>query len=252
MTALAGVTSSLARGALLAALALVAGCHTPPRRPATPEVHGILYEAGKLEQELRGIQEAQDAFDLRCRVAALYLTLVEYPSAPRRERLDNARRALAHADAAILLEPDRVEGHFYRALGLGRVLEFSTVPDLSKIGLLDQAARRARDLDPDFQGAGPLRLLAVFYSQAPSWPIGPEEAGEDDVIDGLFREALERAPTCAENRVCYAEYLVEKHRVSEAAGHARAAQELLATDPLVGSSFERDDLQRRIEAILRL
>ncbi|MBX3471736.1 MAG: hypothetical protein KF878_33185 [Planctomycetes bacterium] len=240
------------RALAVLALALAAGCHTPPRRPATPEVHGLLYEAGKLEQELGRIKEAQDAFELRCRVASLYLTLVEYPSAPKRERLDNARRALAHADAAIILEEDRVEGHFFRALALGRVLEFSTIPDLSLIGLLDQSARRARELDPGFQGAGPLRLLAVFYSQAPSWPVGPEGAGEDDLIEELFEEALERAPECAENRVCFAEYLRAKKRLPEAVEHARAALDLLASDPLIGSTFERDDLQQRIDAILRL
>lgn len=237
------------RGALLVA-ALLAGCvGAPPRRPS-PEVDRMLAEAQGLEAELRQIGAARDEVTLRSRLASLYLTLVDYPGAPDRERLDNAKRALAHADAAIAADDERVEGHYYRAVALGRVLELSTIPDLDQIDELEAAGRRARELDPSFQGAGPLRLLAMLYWKAPAWPLGPEEAGEDEVIEALFREAIERAPTCAENRICYAEYLQDEGRRIEAIQHARAAADLLPHDPLV-STFDRPELQRRIADLLR-
>ncbi len=236
------------RGVLVAAL--LAGCATTSPRPAAPEVTRIHEEARDLEGELQQIGAAQDAVTLRARLASLYLTLVDYPGARTRERLDNAQRALAHADAAIALDEERVEGHYYRAVAIGRVLELSTIPDLDQIDELDEAGKRARELDPSFDGAGPLRLLALLYWKAPAWPVGPEEAGEDEVIEALLREAIERAPTCAENRICLAEYLDDDGRRIEAIQQARAAQELLPTDPFV-SSFDRPELQRRIEDLLK-
>lgn len=230
--------------------ALLAGCASTSPAPAVPEVARMREEAEGLEVELRQIGAAQDAVMLRARLASLYLTLVDYPGAPNRERLDNAQRALAHADAAIALDDDRVEGHFYRAVALGRVLELSTIPDLGQIDELNAAGKRARELDAGFAGAGPLRLLAMLYWKAPAWPVGPEEAGEDELVEAMFREAIERAPTCAENRICFAEYLDDRGRRIEAIQHARAAQELLPTDPLV-SSFDRPDLQRRVADLLK-
>ncbi len=230
--------------------ALLAGCASTTPGPATPEVERMQAEAQGLEVELRQIGAAQDAVTLRARLASVYLTLVDYPGARDRERLDNAQRALAHADAAIALDDERVEGHYYRAVAIGRVLELSTIPDLGKIDELDEAGKRARELDAGFAGAGPLRLLAMLYWKAPAWPVGPEEAGEEEVIEALFREAIERAPTCAENRICFAEYLNDDGRRIEAIQHARAAQELLPGDPLV-SSFDRPELQRRIADLLK-
>lgn len=242
-----------ARRAVALALAIVAcsgGCATTQPGPATPEVTRLREEALDLEVELRQIAATQDAVTLRGRLASLYLTLVDYPGAPTSERRDNAQRALAHAHAAIALDDDRVEGHFYRAVAVGRILELSTIPDLGQIDELNEAGKRARELDPGFQGAGPLRLLAMLYWQAPAWPVGPEEAGEDELIEALFREAIELAPTCAENRISFAEYLADERRDPEAQEQARAARDLLPADPLV-SAFDRPALQARVDALLK-
>jgi hypothetical protein len=203
-------------------------------------------ETDALEREIEG----NDSFALRCLAASLYLTLVDYPGSPRGERLDNAQRALFHANAAIRLDESRVDGHFYRAVGIGRSLELARAPDPGMIEELEAAGLRAREIDPAFKGAGPLRLLAMLYAQAPAWPIGPEDAGEHEVIDALFREAIRLAPTCAENRIAYAEYLLSQGREEEMAEHILAASELLDQDPLV-SPFDRPDLQRRLNELLR-
>lgn len=229
--------------ALFAALAL-AGCHSS--RPRSTE------EAkwGANLRELEDRTRAEDNFDLRCLAASQYLTFIGFPGLEKRDQLESARRALMHAEAAIRLDDERVEGHYYRAVAIGYVLDKSTLPDLDLIEELEDAGLRARELDASFNGAGPLRLLAMLYWQAPPWPVGPEDAGDDEVIDPMFRESIRRAPGCSENHVSYAEYLEDRGRSAEAVEHARKARVLLDDDP-IATPFDRPDLKRRIEVLLR-
>lgn len=232
-----------ARALVLAALLALAGCQST--RPRSTE-------EAKWGANLRDLEERtrnDDNFDLRCLAASQYLTFIGFPTLEKRDQLESARRALMHADAAIRLDDDRVEGHYYRAVAIGYVLDKSTLPDLSLIDDLEEAGLRARELDASFNGAGPLRLLAMLYWQAPPWPVGPEDAGDDEIIDDMFREAIQRAPGCAENHVCYAEYLEDRDRDAEAFEHARRAREVLLEDP-IATPFDRPDLERRIAALL--
>ena len=102
--------------------------------------------------------------------------------------------------------------------------------------------------DPSFRGAGPPRLLALLYQKAPPFPIGPELAGEEDVIEELFREAIELAPDHVENYVCYAEFLKEEDRKVEALNTARKARKLLSGKRLTRG--ERRALTVRIQQLL--
>lgn len=181
--------------------------------------------------------------------ARLCLGRVEHPATPKGERSDWAARALAHADRATALEPERVEGHYYRAVALGRVLEHATLPPLSKISELEAAGQRARSLDPAFNCAGALRLLALLYYKAPSWPIGPASAGDEELIESLFEEALRRAPGCPENLIGYAEYLHDQGRNARALDLAEGAALALADHPGL-EAHERGELQGRVRRLL--
>lgn len=191
-----------------------AGPRPSPDLPWGSDLH-------ELEQQVRH----SDDFDLRCVVASQYLALVSW------RELD-----------------DRVQGHYYRAVAIGHVLDLSALPDLDLIDDLEASGVRARELDPGFDGAGPLRLLAVLYWQAPAWPAGPENAQDDELIDALFREAIERAPACAENRIAYAEYLAKRGRGAEAAAHAAGARAALPHDT-IATPFERRALLERLERV---
>jgi tetratricopeptide (TPR) repeat protein len=232
---------------IVALVVLLAGCQSAEQRPHDPEFLRMKGTLTELEEDLRS---GGDAVAMRCRVASLYLTLASFTGSPTDDRLDCAQRALLHADAALALDDERVEGHFYRAVGIGRVLELSTMPDLSLIGDLEAAGLRAKELDPAFCGAGPVRLLALLYWQAPAWPIGPEDAGEHEVIDALFRQSIELAPTSAENHLSYAEYLADRDREDEALEHFLRAKRLLPDDRLV-NGFERPEIEARIDAGLK-
>jgi len=155
------------------------------------------------------------------------LTAAAAPATVEERRYDLAEEALHYARRAVELEPDRVEGHYYAGVALGRVLELSTIASPTRIGELEESGRRAADLDPAFRCAGPLRFLAMLYFKAPAFPVGPALAGEDEEIERLFERAIALAPTCPENYGHYAEFLIDRGRNEEAAEHVARARALL-------------------------
>lgn len=225
------------------ALACSACASTPPPPPSVEREWGANLK--RLQEEVRD----SDDFDLRSLAASLCLTYVTAPNLRQGERREWAEVALTHADAAIAIDGDRAEGHYHRAVAVGRILEHSSpLPDLSKLDDLDEAGVRARELDPAFHGAGPLRLLAELYWRAPAWPVGPENAGDHDLVDALFREAIALAPGCTENHVLYAEYLMDRKRAIEAVAHVLRATGCLPNDP-IATPFDRPDLRARIATL---
>lgn len=215
-------------------------CTTPP----PPDTH----EEGEIQQLERELGEGE-SYRLRWTLASRCLDEVGRPSTPEDARVEYARRALAHADAAIGLEPGRVEGHYYRAVSLGMVLKHSTLPSTGKITELEEAAIAAREIDAGFRCAGSLRLLALLYQNAPAWPIGPELAGETEEIELLFQEALQLAPQCPANHQAYAEFLEEEEDYAGAQDHAEQASGLIAEAANL-LPYERAALRADNEALL--
>jgi hypothetical protein len=232
---------AMTRAVLAAWIALTCTACAGPRASA-----GLQWGANL--PQLEGQIRESDGFDLRCIVASQYLALVHYPDLPDLTARQYAARARVHADAAIRLHDDRVQGHYYRAVAIGHILARSTLPDLDLIDELDAAGQRARELDPGFDGAGPLRLLAILYWRAPQWPAGPANARDHELIEELFAEAIERAPTCAENHIAYAEYLLTRDLRDAAVERTVRARAVLPADT-VASPFEKPDLLKRVEAL---
>jgi len=80
-----------------------------------------------------------------------------------------AERGVGWARQALRRDAQRVEGHYYLALCLGQLAEAR-----SKLGLvkpMEAAAKRAAELDPRYDGAGPLVFLGKLYLTAPGWPL---------------------------------------------------------------------------------
>mgnify|MGYP005646139763 CR=1 FL=1 len=230
-----------ARGLVVATLlTLGSGCSAVAPPPASE-----LQKVVKLEREL---DKTGDDFDLRWQLAEACIELVEHPLTASADRLIFSEQALSHSDRAIALMPERVEGHFFRAVSTGHILDNQFLPDLSMIGDLESSGVRARELDPSFECAGPLLLLALLYQKAPAWPIGPELAGEEEEIEALFREAIRITPRCVENHIAYAEFLQEEDRLAEAEESAHRAEALLATAELL--PYKRDEFTQRVRELL--
>lgn len=237
--------------ARLLPLLLGLGCALAPEHPVDSDV--LAYRDNRDEVLQLETELATDDFEARWHLASACLDLVDRPGSPEDAQLDWAKRALHHADKAIALEPARVEGHYYRAISLGRILERSPLAPESKISELEAAGVRARELDPAFGCAGPLRLLGLLYVKAPPWPLGPELAGEEDVIDELFQEGLEYHPDCPSLRADYAEALSDMDRPDEALIQARRARQLLAKGTVSPrlARWEVDKLSHKVEALLQ-
>ncbi len=241
---------------LALALVLLAplGCATTdraarPERPTTPEQREIKKLQKLLGETPSTTDHAADRASLECRLASIYLNHVDSPALERKERLEYTRLALEHADAAIELDEERGEAHYHRAVAIGRILEFSRIPNPRLITDLDEAGQRAHDLDPGFDQAGPCLLLALLYSQAPAWPVGPPDAGEVEVIEELFEEAVALAPEGVENRVCYGDWLFLRVRDDAALAQARSASELLAGSTPSLSSHDRTRLSVQLKEL---
>ena len=204
-------------------LPLLSGCasETVEREPD---------ELTRLEVELK----REDGYETRWQLAAACLDVIDvHPDIRSGTKLSYAKRALKHADQAVRIDEERVEGHYYRAIALGRVLEFETLPDLDRIGELEQAAERARAIDPTFKHAGPLRFLALLYTKAPPWPIGPELAGEEDEIEALNLGIIA------------AYYYIQYTTIELLASSLTAKTKLKGLLEIVSSASEFDDLPMR-------
>jgi len=104
------------------------------------------------------------------------------------ERRDLAQKGAVFAAQAHELEPKRVEAHYFSALNLALVAEATA--DKNRVKAMMDAGKRAADIDPGFDDAGPLRFLGKVYITAPGWPtsVGSTEKGV---------ETLERAVAIA-------------------------------------------------------
>jgi tetratricopeptide (TPR) repeat protein len=238
------------RTALLVALvATLSGCSMLGGAEETPSTaeQRELSKVSKLEREL---EATGDDIALRGQLANHWLRMVKWPGASKEEKLERAQKALGHADKAIELDEDRVEGHYFRALAIGRVLENSFPPDMDLIEPLEAEGLRAKELDPTFDDAGPCRFLAVLYAEAPAWPLGPESAQDDEVIEELFAEAFRLAPLAPENHLAYAEYLAKEGQEGKSNQALKRARELLDKDHDL-DSIDRLELEERIRKLMR-
>ena len=113
----------------------------------------------------------------------------------------------AVADKLIAACSDRVEGYYYAAVLKGRRAEVSGngFKALRLVKEVLALGNRAAAIDETFDNAAPLRLLAMLYAKAPSWPAS---VGDID----LALETAEKALSISDypmNHLIMAEVLIE-------------------------------------------
>lgn len=74
--------------------------------------------------------------------------------------------------------PDRVEGHYYKAVFLGLRAQIQEIGGMDLLPDLLASARRAVELDETYDDAGPLVALGTILVKAPAWPHGVGDADE--------------------------------------------------------------------------
>ncbi len=116
-----------------------------------------------------------------------------------------AHQGIAAGREAIRLAPEPAESHYYLALSLGRLSKIKKTPEF--IEEMAREAEKALQIDERFDRAGPHRFLGLLHLRTQDQPfIG---FGDLDVALEHLERAVELFPGDAENRLAYAEVLIE-------------------------------------------
>ena len=133
--------------------------------------------------------------------------------AARQRRAKFANLGIDHARKAIALDGRGVEGPYYLAINLGLLASTKTLGAVEILPEMLKHGKRAAEIDPKFDHAGPLRLIGALLIKAPGWPASvgdPEEGGEH------LARAVELAPEYPENHLFFCEALLANDKVVEA------------------------------------
>jgi hypothetical protein len=167
---------------------------------------------------------------------------------PRNEREEFAKRGMEHGERATRLQPDSAEGHFYRALCIGRYLEAERLPTFSLVTVLRDEGERAAELDHLLECSGAHRLLGELYGTAPEW--GPGGVGDKEKAEKNFLLALHYTPACPENHLAYAKFLMSMDRTDTARAEAEKARGLIDAHTCL-HEIEKQHLRERCDELLK-
>ena len=146
----------------------------------------------------------------------------------------------------LLLERDDsvAEAHYYYALNLGLLAQERPTRGHEAVKEMLPHLERTAQLDPDLDGAGAYRTMALVYLRAPGWPtsVGDEAAGLD-----YARRAVERFAGHPGNRLALAEALQANGKRDRARAELDKARELAAGQDWTG--FEREDFGLQAAAL---
>ncbi len=106
------------------------------------------------------------------------------------------RRIWSYGEAAAALEPKRVEGYFYHAMGISFYALGKSILAALREGLrgkFDEAIDKSIEMEADFSGAAPLRTKGRSHFKLP-WPLHDYKEAVQ-----LAKHSVERAPQVSVN-----------------------------------------------------
>ena len=125
---------------------------------------------------------------------------------------DHYDLCILHSSWAIDLQPDSAVSYFYRGLCRGKQGEMKGVwASLGIIEPFQEDMKKAVQLDPKVNHAGPHRALGKLYLELPFF-LG----GDSDKAVFHLKEAVRLAPDYAENHLGLAQILVKKNNSTQA------------------------------------
>ena len=125
---------------------------------------------------------------------------------------DHYDLCILHSSWAIDLQPDSAVSYFYRGLCRGKQGEMKGVwASLGIIEPFQEDMKKAVELDPKVNHAGPHRALGKLYLELPFF-LG----GDSDKAVFHLKEAVRLAPDYAENHLGLAQILVKKNNSTQA------------------------------------
>ena len=121
-------------------------------------------------------------------------------------------------------DPASAAAHLFLGLNLGQLARTKTLGALRLVGEMESEFKRAIELEPAIEYAGPDRYLGQLYQQAPGWPtsIGSRSRARQHLL-----RACELSPDYPDNRLTLLEALMEWHDRRNFPKEARLYLELL-------------------------
>jgi hypothetical protein len=200
-------------GVALAALTL-AGCKTPPVRPAPPP------PSMTVEQLAAAVAADARRSDLE-------------KDSKTRDQL--AADALQNAQACLERAPQSAACLYYDGVALGLKARAHPLQASEALKSMLDALGGAEAADPAYDQAGPARVKALVLIKAPAWPLGP---GDPEAGLAAARRAVALRPDYPPNVLALAEALAKTGDAHGAQESYRGARELIQALP---SSADRDD-----------
>ena len=166
----------------------------------------------KAEQLMAEQESAIQLVDVRIRYIKACVLITENEPDPA-QRMAWIRRGIDVGASIQKESPRRVEGYYYQAALKGRHAEMEGgVRGFLEVGEVEELGLKAEKLDASYDDGAPLRLLALLYAKAPSWP---KSVGDVD----LALEYAEQAVALSDyplNHYTMAEVLIQAEEFDEA------------------------------------
>jgi hypothetical protein len=169
-------------------------------------------------------------------MSARFASWLAYYSPSRETKIRYAKAAVSHANDAIRIRPDAVEGYYYRAMATGLHARQSPLTAFGAMQKIRDDCMRAITLDETHDDGGPHRILGGLYLHAPGPP-----AGLGSLRRSLhhLKRAFDISADHPDNRLLLAEALSRDAKKSESEG--------LLT-PLLKLSSTANDIETREHA----
>jgi hypothetical protein len=209
-------------GVAIAALS-VAGCKTPPARPAASLASMTVEQlAAAVAADAQRSDRETDS-SLRNQLAA---------------------DALRNAQACLERAPRAAACLYYDGVALGLKARAHPLQANEALKSMLDALSSADAADPTYDQAGPARVKALVLIKAPAWPLGP---GDPEAGLAAARRAIALRPDYPPNVLALAEALAKTGDTPGAADTYRRARTLIQALP---PSRDRDDWQQEADQAL--
>jgi tetratricopeptide (TPR) repeat protein len=190
-------------------------------------VDELIAQGDKLCSEMRDMETAKEAesiyfkamglsqndYDVLWRLSRILFYIGEHTES-KKEKKGIFARGVYYAEKAVVLEPEKPDGHYWLGVNHGKVGETRGVlKSLSLVKPIKNAMNKVIELEPSYEDGGPDRVLGRVFFKLPGFAGGDK----DKSLEHLLR-SKEFGPEDALTRVYLAETylkLKEKEKARE-------------------------------------
>jgi len=181
---------------LAACLGFLAGTNPILADPLAAETEFAAYAGSSFQEAQARYRNAPGEATAAWQFGRACFDLAEFATNDT-QRASLAEQGIAACRLAVAHGSNSAPAHYYLGMNLGQLARTKSLTALKLVGQMQQEFTRARDLDKQFDCAGPDRNLGLLYRDAPViGSIGSRTRAREHL-----RRAVELAPQYPENRL---------------------------------------------------